>query len=81
MAVRELMTRRACQRLNVGEALADARAAADALSHQRQLVDGAGDVTVAQRRRDMREPGVEDERLGFAEASTTPCRKRIKNAV
>ena len=34
-----------------GEALADPRAAADALRHQRQLVDGAGDVAVAQRAR------------------------------
>src|SRR5271170_7265646 len=50
------------------EAFADARAAADALSHQRQFVDGAGYVAIAQRRRDVREPGVKDEGFGFAEA-------------
>ena len=51
-----------------GEALADPGAAADALRHQRQLIDRARHVAVAQRRRDMREPGVEDESLGLAEA-------------
>ena len=51
-----------------GEALADAGAAADALGHQRQLVDRPRHIAIAQRRRDMRQPGMEDERLGFAEA-------------
>ena len=50
-----------------GEALADAGAAADALRHQREPVDRARHVAVAQRRRDMREPRVEHEGLGLAE--------------
>src|SRR5580704_5779530 len=56
-----------------GQTLADLRAAADALRHQRQPLHGARDVAVAQRRRDVREAGVEHERLGFA--------KRIDDAV
>src|ERR1700684_1138552 len=50
-----------------GEALADPRAAADALRHQRQLLDGTRHVTSAQRRRDVGEAGVKDEGFGFAE--------------
>src|SRR5262249_6434209 len=51
-----------------GEALPDPGAAADALRHQRKLVDRTGDIAVAQRRRDMRQPGGKDESFGFAEA-------------
>src|SRR5580704_7616772 len=43
------------------KALADARAAADALRHQRELVDRARHIAVAQRRRYVREPGVKNE--------------------
>src|SRR5262245_21397676 len=50
-----------------GEAVADARAAANALRHQRQPVDRARHVAVAQPGRDMRQPGVEHERLRLAE--------------
>src|SRR5580704_6486960 len=50
-----------------GEALADSRTAADALRHQRQLLDRACHVAIAQRRRDVSEAGVEHERFGFAE--------------
>src|SRR6266545_1469648 len=49
------------------QALADAGAAADALRHQPQAVDRARDVAVAQRRRHMRQPGMEDEGLRLAE--------------
>ena len=61
------MTRLACQRLKVAEALADPGAAADALRHQRHFIDGAGDVAVAQRTRHMREPRVEHEGFRLAE--------------
>src|SRR5580704_5714092 len=54
-----------------GQTLADLRAAADAL--RRQPLHRTRDVAVAQRRRDVREAGVEHERLGFA--------KRIDDAV
>src|SRR6202161_4098269 len=56
-----------------GEAFADPGAAADALRHQRQLLDGARHIAVTQRRRHMGEAGVKDERFGFA--------KRIDHAV
>jgi hypothetical protein len=50
-----------------GEALADLGAAADALRHQGQLVDGAPGVTLAQAGRDMGKPCVEHESLRLAE--------------
>src|SRR5580693_8565466 len=50
-----------------GEAFADPRSAADALCHQRQLLDGARHVAIAQRRRHVSEAGVKDECFGFAE--------------
>src|SRR5580704_6655388 len=50
-----------------GEAFADPCAAADALRHQRQLLDRARHVAIAQRRRDVGEAGVKDEGFGFAE--------------
>src|SRR5580692_2729876 len=50
-----------------GQTLADLRAAADALRHQRQLLDRARHVAIAQRRRDVGETSVEHKRLGFAE--------------
>src|SRR5580698_8016931 len=50
-----------------GEAFADPRSAADALCHQRQLLDRGCHVAIAQRRRDVGEAGVEHERFGFAE--------------
>ena len=56
-----------------GEALADLRAAADALRHQRQPVERAGGIALAQRRRHMREAGMEQERLGLR---GTPARPR-----
>src|SRR5580700_4863291 len=49
-----------------GEAFADPGAAADALRHQRQLLDRARHVAVAQRRRDVGKASVEHERFGFA---------------
>ena len=53
--------------VEVGEAFTDPRAAADALRHQREAVDGALDVALAQRARHMDEACVEDERLRLAE--------------
>src|SRR5580700_1437100 len=50
-----------------GEAFADPRAAADALRHQRQFLDRARHVAIAQRRRHMGEAGVKDKGFGFAE--------------
>ena len=50
-----------------GEAFADLGAAADALSHQREPVERARGIALAQRRGYMRETGMKQKRLGFAE--------------
>ncbi len=50
-----------------GEALADARAAADTFRQQRQALQRAGDVPLAHGRRHVHQAGVEQERLGLAE--------------
>src|ERR1700719_1671780 len=50
-----------------GQTFADLGAAANTLRHQRQLLDRARDVAIAQRRRHVRQAGVKDERFGFAE--------------
>src|SRR5262249_26731973 len=49
------------------ETLADARPAADALGHQGEPLDGAGDIALAQGVRDMNETRVEYEGLSLAE--------------
>ncbi len=52
--------------IEVGQALADPRAAADALRHQREPVDRPPDIPLPQRARDVHETSMEDERLGLA---------------
>ena len=61
------MTRAACHRLKVGEALADPGAAARPLRHHRQPVERALRVALLHGVGHMDQPRVEQERLGLAE--------------
>ena len=67
--------------VEVGEAFADPRAAADALRHQRKPVEARVDVALAQRAGHMSEARVEQNASASRKASTAACRKRAKKAV
>ena len=64
--MREWITRAACQRLKVLQALADLGAAAGALRHDRQPVERAAGILFLHRVGDISEPGVKQKRLGLA---------------